>query len=332
MRVPAFSFILHLFAATSLLGSAFHHDSNSSKHSANRQLRAQDSRAKTKVIGDEERMIKFPFNLNVPEPTRSIEIPLALHLLSEVRGQQGITTSAGPSQIRNNDLLHHPLVAQMRTVVAEPHSEQTILKLIQDFNTAWHSIHGGMHVHVKPSSHISQLNPYILKILTIALRLKSEHRAGIEKDSWISTVNDLISFGFTRKEVEVLLRTAGNNDVEGYMASYDQMMSAMPTENILNFMDLNFGTTLTTFDVNFARRSVELLASIAKIVGQARLPDRSAAWGTALDMWFQIENVETDPERVRCTSKYIETAVLNVYSILTTRSKNSNRKNNMRNG
>ncbi|KAL7687520.1 hypothetical protein Plhal304r1_c022g0077321 [Plasmopara halstedii] len=130
MRVPAFSSILHLFAAMGLLvdvlGALSHTTQtlhNNQRNATDRQLRAQDSRAKKKVIGDEERVYKFPFDLNkVPplSPTRLIDIPPEFQLHPVVRGQQEATTSEVDSSF----------VDKMETILAET-DKQTLKGLLK---------------------------------------------------------------------------------------------------------------------------------------------------------------------------------------------------------
>ncbi|KAL7687539.1 hypothetical protein Plhal304r1_c022g0077521 [Plasmopara halstedii] len=283
MRVPAFSFILQLFAAVSLLVDVLVALStmsqtlrNDQRNVTDRQLGAQDSRARRKVTGDD-----FP-----SRPNKCDILP----------GRQFFQKCATNKKLLlhywNNDKSHSDFVARMEAVLLGTNDDIRD-ELISNFNTAWNSIKGG--------------------------KLKSENgERGIGEADWKSILDHLIHFGFSRKEVEVLLRTAGFSDVKQYMDSYDQVMSAMPPADILDFVDLNSETAVSLIDKekNYAERSMVLLASIAS-VGQASSSERFDVWKTAVSMWISAGFREKDLRDTLdeyAVPKGIKTGILNIFA------------------
>ncbi|CEG41132.1 uncharacterized protein PHALS_11297 [Plasmopara halstedii] len=220
----------------------------------------QDSRAKRKVIGDEERMIKFPFDLNEVPPIRLTDMLRDFQLHLKVRGQQGTTTSAGPSQLLNNDEVDSTFVTQLEEALAE--TDWTALKShIGQLNDAFRHMKAPLQILSTESADLSQFGPYSRLILSIALQLtRIFDGQEIIEDVWIYIVKHLIHYGFSRREVELILRTAGYDDIKLYITSYDQIMAALSEEDILNFV-LLIEPDSTEIADKFAIRSANLIAS-----------------------------------------------------------------------
>ncbi|KAL8015031.1 hypothetical protein Plhal710r2_c032g0118311 [Plasmopara halstedii] len=221
MRVTAFSFIPHLFAAMILfvdvlvsLPTKTQTLHSNKRNATDHQLRAQDSHAKIIVI------------VPTTPPTRLTSIPPELQLHLQVRDQQGTSTSAGPSQLLNDEKLqlhkwHYDYVALMDNALRRTDSATTD-RICLDFISAWNSIHLKSNLFLYPSK-INEMNPYYRLILSIALYLKQTYERGvINETDWNSILDHLIYFGFHRNEVQALLLTAKCFDVEHCMASYDQ--------------------------------------------------------------------------------------------------------------
>ncbi|CEG49264.1 RxLR-like protein [Plasmopara halstedii] len=259
MREPAFSFRLHLFAAMILLVDVFSALSittqtfrNVQRHSTDRQLRARDSQAKNYVIRDEERMPlrKLPYDLNLSLSSPPVAtLRTALELLYP---------QAGPSQ-----LWHFEFVTQMKRELSVMQSHPK--KLIFDqLIGAMRSMNRNMHMKWNHASDISELSPYTQLILPIALKLRQRLSEGASNDAdWMSLLMRLIPYGFLRKEVELLLRTAGYDNVQNYIALYDQMLSKVSAEDTLKFqlLDSNIAPNFQELNKEFLYRSVSLLAS-----------------------------------------------------------------------
>ncbi|KAL7687514.1 hypothetical protein Plhal304r1_c022g0077261 [Plasmopara halstedii] len=191
MRVPAFSFMLHLFAVMILLfdvlaalSTTVQTLQNNEQDATDRELRTQDSGAKEEVVDDEERMqfheqpiLEFHLSSWSTEP-----------LKNHVELSHFPTTSAEPSQLYF-DFLH-----QMTTVLTDT-SKTTTATLMQKAK--------------KDSSNVLELDPYHQVILYIVLTLRQKRAKDvIDEADWKFHTDGLIEHGFTRDEVELLLCTA----------------------------------------------------------------------------------------------------------------------------
>ncbi|KAL8007774.1 hypothetical protein Plhal703r1_c03g0016581 [Plasmopara halstedii] len=213
MRVPDFSFLLHLLLAMVLLVdvlaalSTMPQPLQYSNHGAtDHQLRAQDSQAQIAVIGDEERVtfsralspVSDSLRKALPTNFRSSSLP-------SLPGQQHTSTSANPVVIQDMDVysqflaLVEPLQNRRQTAHAE----------LNAYINAAASTQLSLHTGSRPS--IS--DPYHLIVLSSTLRIKTD-KDDIKSnvDNWIRHLRVLVRFGFTRLEVEKILEKAQLND------------------------------------------------------------------------------------------------------------------------
>ncbi|KAL7690432.1 hypothetical protein Plhal304r1_c012g0046651 [Plasmopara halstedii] len=197
MSVPAISFILQLLVAMILhvdvlvaLSTTTQILQNNQRNATDRQLRAQDSRAKIKVID-----LYFDFLLH-----------------PGVRGQQGTSTSAGPSQLLIDDNAHIGYVTQCLTSLSET-NKHTFDELIVDFEAARKSMGGPVPKNMVFPLDISKLRPNVQLIILCALMLRSQSGGRVINDiKWDTLLHHLIRYGFNRNEVTLILRTAKYTD------------------------------------------------------------------------------------------------------------------------
>ncbi|KAL7687544.1 hypothetical protein Plhal304r1_c022g0077571 [Plasmopara halstedii] len=279
MSVPAISFILQLLVAMILhvdvlvaLSTTTQTLQNNQRNATDRQLRAQDSRAERKVVGDEERGQKLPFDfdLNWPPPTSASEaFDFLLH--PGVRGQQGTSTSAGPSQLSKNDDAHMNYMTKYLTLLSET-DKHTIDGLIVDFKAARKSMGGPVPINMVSPLDISMLEPYDRLVLYCALKLRSEP---VDDVKWYTISHYLLRYGFNRIGVTLILRTAKYKNVKHFYDLYDKTMCSMKTTEILSVKPLDAETDVLS-------RKAWMFATRARVSKKIMAID----WDDFLPVWI----------------------------------------------
>ncbi|KAL7687543.1 hypothetical protein Plhal304r1_c022g0077561 [Plasmopara halstedii] len=283
MSVPAISFILQLLVAMILhvdvlvaLSTTTQTLQNNQRNATDRQLRAQDSRAERKVVGDEERGQKLPFDfdLNWPPPTSASEaFDFLVH--PGVHVQQGTSTSAGPSQLSKNDDAHMNYMTQYLTSLSKT-NKHTVDELIDDFKAARISMGGTVPINMVSSLDISMLEPYDRLIIYCAVELRSQPEGRVIYDTnWVTMLHYLIRCGFDRNGVELILRTAKYEDVKHFIDLYDKTLCAMTTNDILRMKPID-----STSDV--LSRNASLFATRARV----SLDFKASDWDKFLPVWI----------------------------------------------
>ncbi|KAL7687521.1 hypothetical protein Plhal304r1_c022g0077331 [Plasmopara halstedii] len=120
--------------------------------------------------------------------------------------------------------------------------------------------------------------------LAIALKLKATSKEHVlDKNVWNFMLNHMIHYGFHRGEVKLLLHTIKNIDVQSYVDSYDQILSAATPKEILRFEPLHTQSEAVV-------RSAYLMATKER-VGKAQpgdeKTDRDIAWNDVLTKWIR---------------------------------------------
>ncbi|CEG40656.1 RxLR-like protein [Plasmopara halstedii] len=207
MRVPDAFFMLHLLAAMVLLVDVLTALSNSTQTLQNkirdaidRRLWVQDSQVQTKVIGDEERV---PSNslLHVSLSSIPIERDAVLSRFPEICKT---TTLVPPSQY-SSIADYSNLLKQMEPEL-NMNQIQDLLKKFKD-NTV--SVVQRNQPNSPLPTNIDTSSPYVRSALYIAQKLTN-----FKKESVDFHLEGLIRYGFTRDEVEAILRTAGYGDLD----------------------------------------------------------------------------------------------------------------------
>ncbi|KAL7684373.1 hypothetical protein Plhal304r1_c036g0111321 [Plasmopara halstedii] len=225
MRVPDAFFMLHLLAAMVLLVDVLTALSNSTQTLQNkirdaidRRLWVQDSQVQTKVIGDEERV---PSNslLHVSLSSIPIERDAVLSRFPEICKT---TTLVPPSQY-SSIADYSNLLKQMEPEL-NMNQIQDLLKKFKD-NTV--SVVQRNQPNSPLPTNIDTSSPYVRSALYIAQKLTN-----FKKESVDFHLEGLIRYGFTRDEVEAILRTAGYGDLDEILTVFTLYLDipSLPTE------------------------------------------------------------------------------------------------------
>ncbi|KAL7684351.1 hypothetical protein Plhal304r1_c036g0111101 [Plasmopara halstedii] len=248
MRVPTFYFMLHSLAAMVLVinvSAAFSVSTqtfqSNKREPTGRQLRTQDSQAQKQkqTIDDEERIPCC--RLQSPLSDTFSRTGLSTVITQQTAKKSRIFRNSGHQQTQPwSKNQYSKFLDNMQSTIDETQLD-TMRNLWSTFLKNKAILEQKKPVDIPFPDKTDSLNPYIRLALYTALKLQPKEGKIVKNSVDMQFhLNELVRYGFTRDEVEVIFRTAGYGDfnVLPVLRSYDDLWFDLVSKDNVKLLSL----------------------------------------------------------------------------------------------